>query len=158
MKPADLVTVTSKRTFVLYPALVALEQRLSRRRLHPAWIPLLLWGYLQFRLSGNYRTRFGGGGPGVAVPPERIVEDGIYRYTRNPMYLGHLIFMTGLTGLTRSPLAALVLAVNVPWFDRHARQDEQRLGELFGAEYVTYRDRVPRWLPGLPGSAQTHRD
>jgi len=151
MKLRRLLSSTSKRTFVLYPGLVALEQGLRRRPLHLAWAPLLPWGYLQYRLSGNYRTRKGGGGPGIAVPPERIVDSGLYGYTRNPMYLGHLIFLTGLTGLTRSPMAAFLLAVNLPWFDRHARQDEERLLHLFGADYASYRDRVPRWLPGLPG-------
>lgn len=148
MRLPGLIRKTSRRTFVLYPTIVGLEHLLSRRRLHPAWSPLLLWGYMQYRLSGNYRTRLGRGGPGLEVPPERIVEEGIYRFTRNPMYLGHLIFMTGLVGLTRSRLAALLLAVNVPWFNRRAQQDEERLHQLFGPEYVAYRDRVPRWLPG----------
>ena len=152
MKLPRVLSSTSKRTFVLYPALVALEQWRAGRPWHLAWAPLLPWGYLQYRLSGKYRTRKGGGGPGVAVPPERIVDTGLYRYTRNPMYLGHLVFLTGLTGLTRSPLATLLLAVNLPWFDHHARQDEERLLHLFGASYADYRDRVPRWLPGLPGS------
>jgi protein-S-isoprenylcysteine O-methyltransferase Ste14 len=57
---------------------------------------LLAWGYLQYHLGGVYRTHNGGGGPGVEIPPDKIVDTGIYGLTRNPMYLGHLIFMTGL--------------------------------------------------------------
>src|SRR6266478_3878910 len=56
-------------------------------------LPLVAWGYLQYLLVGRYRLRQGGGGPGMAAPPQRIVAQGPYRYTRNPMYLGHLIFM-----------------------------------------------------------------
>jgi protein-S-isoprenylcysteine O-methyltransferase Ste14 len=66
------------------------------------------------------------------------------------MYLGHLVFLAGLALTTRSPIAAGALAINVPWFDRHAQRDEERLTELFGEAYTAYRDRVPRWLPGLP--------
>ena len=48
--------------------------------------------------SGPDRRARGGGGPGIEKPPDRIVTDGAYRYVRNPMYLGHLIFMAGTGG------------------------------------------------------------
>lgn len=145
-----LFTSTSRRTFVLYPATVAVEQLRSRRPLHWRWMPAMAAGYLQYRWAGRYRTAMGGGGPGQGNPPERIVETGVYAWTRNPMYLGHLLFLAGLTLTTRSPLAAAILAVNLPWFHRHARRDEARLAERFGGEYERYRDRVPRWLPRKP--------
>ena len=37
-----------------------------------------------------------GDATGMDVPPQRIISQGPYRFTRNPMYLGHLIFMAGL--------------------------------------------------------------
>ena len=75
--------------------------------LHYWFLPMLLWGFLQYRLCGLYRIKHGGGGPGLQTLPERLVSAGPYAYTRNPMYLGHLIFLTGLTsawnlGLLRS--------------------------------------------------------
>ena len=143
------LTSTSTRTFVVWPVVVAAEQLVARRRVRPAWLPLLGWGYLQYRWSGTYRTRVGGGGPGMKRPPERIVTTGIYGITRNPMYLGHQIFLAGLALATRSPLAAALFAAHVPWFDAHAREDERGLQERFGAPYEAYRDAVPRWLPGL---------
>ena len=60
----------------------------------------MIWGYLQYRLCGKYRTTRGGGGPSPEVPAERLVSTGLYAYTRNPMYLGHLF---GLSGLSFSP-------------------------------------------------------
>ncbi|MPZ72578.1 MAG: hypothetical protein GEU74_05000 [Nitriliruptorales bacterium] len=138
---------TSTRTFVLWPALVAAEQLLSGRALRPRWAPLLAWGYLQYRWSGAYRTRVGGGGPGMSRPPERVVTSGIYRWTRNPMYLGHQIFLAGVALATRSPLAVALFAVHVPWFDARARDDERALEAQFGATYDAYRRTVPRWLP-----------
>ncbi|MBW3619298.1 MAG: isoprenylcysteine carboxylmethyltransferase family protein [Actinobacteria bacterium] len=146
-----LVTSTSRRNFVTTPAVVALEQVAARRRVDLRWTLLLLWGYAQYRWAGDYRNARGGGGPGQSgPPPERLVDTGPYAWTRNPMYLGHLVFLTGLTLTTRSPLAALALVGNIPWFDRHARRDEERLTELFGQAYLDYREHVPRWLPRRP--------
>src|SRR3954451_1746205 len=89
---------TPRRTFVLYPLIVIAFELITRRgslSIEPLGAVLLLWGYAQYRWSGIYRTRCGGGGPGLDKPPQRLVTSGIYRYTRNPMYMGHLIFMAG---------------------------------------------------------------
>ena len=110
---------------------------------------LLVWGYLQYRLVGRYRLREGGGGPGLSVPPERLVTEGPYRYVRNPMYLGHLIFFAGVALTLRSWIGAALFAVHVVWFHRRALRDETRLKELFGAAYADYAARVKRWIPGI---------
>jgi protein-S-isoprenylcysteine O-methyltransferase Ste14 len=142
---------TPTRTFVALPAVVLAEQALSRRPLRLGWTPMLAWGYLQYRLSGRYRIARAGGPPGLSQGrPDRLVTTGVYAVTRNPMYLGHLVFLAGLTALTRSPLALAVTAGLVPWFDERARQDHERLTALFGEPYTAYAARVPRWLPGLP--------
>ncbi len=141
---------TSTRTFVVWPALVATEQLLARRPLHHRWAPLLASGYLLYRGAGLYRTRVGGGGPGMSRPPERLVTTGIYGWTRNPMYLGHHIFLAGLALLTRSPLAVALVAAHVPWFGARAREDERVLAARFGGTYAGYRRAVPRWLPARP--------
>lgn len=142
---------TSTRTFAAVPAAVLAEQALSRRRLHPAGVPLMAWGYLQYRLAGSYRITRAGGPPGMSQGrPDQLVTTGPYALTRNPMYLGHLLFLTGLTLATRSPLSLAVTAALVPWFDERARQDHRRLVEMFGPAYEDYAARVPRWLPGLP--------
>jgi protein-S-isoprenylcysteine O-methyltransferase Ste14 len=138
---------TSTRTFVVLPAAVLTEQALARRPLRPRWLPLLLWGYLQYRLAGDYRITRAGGPPGLSQGyPERIITTGIYARTRNPMYLGHLIFLTGLALVTGSPLAIVALPILGPWFDRRAAHDERRLADRFGRDYEAYRDAVPRWL------------
>ena len=143
---------TSRRTFVLYPVCILAFEFLVRRGdlvFVPWGLPFLVWGYLQYRLSGQYRTRMGGGGPGLSNPPERIVDSGIYAYTRNPMYLGHLIFMTGLA-ITFWSLAALaLLAVHIPWYQRRVRGDEAHLTAMFGREFIDYTVRVKRWIPGV---------
>jgi len=114
-----------------------------------AGLPLIAWGYLQYRLVGRYRLRQGGGGPGMAAPPQRIVAQGPYRYTRNPMYLGHLIFMLGLALTFWSWFALILFALRAAWFQHRVLGDEARLAATFGAEYAAYRARVKRWVPGL---------
>ncbi|MDE3206594.1 MAG: isoprenylcysteine carboxylmethyltransferase family protein [Acidobacteriota bacterium] len=138
---------TSTRNFVAVPAVVLAEQALSRRHVRPAWATLAAWGYLQYRLCGRYRTARGGGGPGLSNPPVSLVTTGPHALSRNPMYLGHLIFLAALTVGTGSPLALAYTAWSLAWFDRRAAGDESRLAEHFGEEYLRYRERVARWAP-----------
>lgn len=143
---------TPNRTFVLYPILLCLlELAIQRGHLAVNWwgVPLLVWGYLQYRLTGRYRRRMGGGGPGTAVPPVRLVLTGPYRYTRNPMYLGHLIFLLGLALTLRSWAGLALFFIQAFWFHRRVVQDEVRLRELFGPDYSDYLHRVARWIPAL---------
>jgi protein-S-isoprenylcysteine O-methyltransferase Ste14 len=143
---------TSFRTFVLFPVLVvAWELALNRGRLRldPWFLPLLAWGYLQYRLVGHYRIRRGGGGPGMDTPPERLVTGGPFAFCRNPMYLGHIIFLAGLALALQSWLAAALAAATAVWFRFRVRRDERRLEERFGEPYRDYLARVKRWVPGL---------
>ena len=143
---------TSNRTFVVWPlALLAAEWALQGGppRINAWALPLLAWGYLQYRWVGIFRTRLGGGGPGLSNPPERIVEAGPYRWVRNPMYLGHLIFLAGLAVVLRSWLGLALFALHAVWFESRVRTDERGLLERFGEPYREYCGRVKRWIPGV---------
>lgn len=143
---------SSFRTFVLYPVLVvALELWLNdgRLRLQAWYLPLLGWGYLQYRLSGRYRLRLGGGGPGMDTPPERLVTSGPFALCRNPMYLGHLIFLAGLALSLRSWAGGALALGIATWLQFRVRRDEQRLAERFGEPYMQYCSRVKRWIPAV---------
>jgi hypothetical protein len=143
---------TPNRTFVLYPAIVLASRVLlgrRRGRIDLRFAPLLAWGYLQYRLVGGYRVERGGGGPGIIVPPHSLVESGPYAYTRNPMYLGHLIFLLGLALTFPSRVTAAILGANAVWFHQRVVEDEARLSAQFGPPYDAYRARVKRWIPGL---------
>ena len=149
---ARWLSSTSNRTFVLWPVVIFAAEAALQQGI--PWIeiwglPFLAWGYLQYRLVGNYRSREGGGGPGISVPPERLVSGGPYRYCRNPMYLGHLIFLAGLAFALDSWPAAALFVFHAVWFDRRVREDEARLSALFGDRYREYLARVKRWIPGL---------
>ena len=110
---------------------------------------MMIWGYLQYRLCGRYRVKHGGGGPGLETPPDRLVSTGIFAYTRNPMYLGHIIFLIGLTLTLQSWLAALITIGTALWFHLRVVGDEQKLVERLGDPYVVYLSEVKRWIPGV---------
>lgn len=156
MKPRGRIarwfSSTSNRTFIVWPIVIAALEALRQGGIpyiDPLALPLLAWGYLQYRWVGGYRTRHGGGGPGTSVPPERIVTTGPYRLMRNPMYLGHIIFFVGLALVFRSWIAAAVLGFHLFWFNERAKEDEARLASLFGDAYREYCRHVKRWIPGV---------
>lgn len=149
---AKWLSSTSNRTFVVWPAVVLLAEAALQQgepRIDPWGLPLLAWGYLQYRLVGNYRLYLGGGGPGVSIPPQRLVVAGPYRWSRNPMYLGHLVFLAGLALALHSWPGAAVFASHAAWFQRRVRADEARLSAQFGEPYRNYLARVKRWIPGV---------
>ena len=139
------------QTFLLLPLAVLLfELALGPLRIQPAGALLMLWGYAQYRLVGRYRVRLGAGGPGLSgAPPERLVESGVYRWTRNPMYLGHMLYMIGVAVLFQSWFGTAVAIARALWFHRRVLDDEKRLADLFGQPYAGYTRRVRRWLPRL---------
>lgn len=149
---AKWLSSSSNRTFILWPIVLLAAEALWQQgapRVNFWALPFLGWGYLQYRLVGVYRRREGGGGPGISIPPERLVTGGPYRFCRNPMYLGHLIFLAGVALALQSWLAAAVLVVHAAWFDRRVRGDEARLAARFGEPYRDYAARVKRWIPGV---------
>jgi protein-S-isoprenylcysteine O-methyltransferase Ste14 len=140
------------RTFALYPLVVAGTEWLLQGdppAIESACLPLLAWGYLQYRLVGIYRVSQGGGGPGMDNPPERLVTTGPFAWCRNPMYLGHVIFLTGLACSLQSWIGAAIAAAASFAFHLRVRRDEKRLAGQFGQPYLEYTARVKRWIPGL---------
>ena len=72
---------TPVRTFVVYPVMTIGWEFTARggTLVFNSWfLPLMMWGYLQYRLCGLYRIKHGGGGPGLERPPERLVATGPY--------------------------------------------------------------------------------
>ncbi|MFN2644382.1 MAG: isoprenylcysteine carboxylmethyltransferase family protein [Burkholderiales bacterium] len=143
---------TPVQTFLLVPlAVIAWELALHRTlRVQPWFALLMMWGYLQYRLCGRYRVRLGGGGPGLSgAPPERLVDSGAYAWTRNPMYLGHILYMIGVAVTFQSLFAAALAVARAVWFHFRVLRDERGLAVRFGEPFAAYRARVKRWLPGL---------
>lgn len=76
-----------------------------------------------------------------------LVSGGIYRFTRNPMYLGMLLTLVGWAAYLSNPLAILFLPLFVLYINRFQIGPEERiLASLFGAPYAAYMGKVRRWV------------
>ena len=111
-------------------------------------IPLWLIGtFIVLRCFWDFTFK-GRGTPAPIDPPKELVVTGLYRYVRNPIYVGALSIFLGhfLWFGFRSWLIYTVLA----FIGVHAfvvLYEEPTLKQKFGAAYEDYRKRVPRWIP-----------
>lgn len=80
-----------------------------------------------------------------------LMEDGPFRVTRNPMYLGMVLVSAGLALATGALVNLVFPAALAAWLDRACVGPEERfLAERFADEFAAYRRRAPRWI-GWPG-------
>lgn len=80
-------------------------------------------------------------------PTTAIIEDGPYRYSRNPIYLGMALVYAGLSLAAASP-AALVMLLPCLLVIRYyvIAREEAYLESKFGESYLQYKNRVRRWI------------
>ena len=118
--------------------------------LHPpvTWlglVPLVAGLILTSKGFGAFRRA------GTPVIPFRrstaLVTTGVYRLTRNPMYLGIALMLGGIAWLLGSVGALLPLPILV-WILEcgYIRAEEHFLEEIFGGTYRSYKSEVRRWL------------
>lgn len=108
-------------------------------------VPILFGVLLVLIAAGLFRRRkttinpFG--------EPSMVVQDGFYRFSRNPMYLGMLLVLVGI-GVWLGNVMSLLLApafvvIMTRWY---IVREERLLDARFGEQYRAYRRRVRRWL------------
>ena len=106
-----------------------------------AGVGIALAGSFTFRRAGTTVNPFK---PETATA---LVTSGVYRYTRNPMYVGLGLLLLGWAAYLCSIPAFLCLPVFIWYLDRFQIAPEERaLTALFGATYTDYQARVRRWL------------
>ena len=105
-----------------------------------AGVIVLVWCTVVFYVSGR-------GTLAPWSPPQRLVASGPYRFSRNPMYVGVTLILSGwgvlFWSLTLMVYSALVL---LAFHIRIIVGEEPWLKRTFGADWESYRARVPRWL------------
>lgn len=92
----------------------------------------------------------GRGTPAPFAPPQRLVVVGLYRYVRNPMYVGFATGWIGLWVVFGHASRAAILAVAAVALGVHlfvVFYEEPTLRGKFGADYEEYCRKVSRWLP-----------
>ena len=111
-----------------------------------ALLTLAGWAFL-LSCARDFAVR-GRGTPGPYDPPRRLVTSGLYKYVRNPMYIAVLTAIVGQAIWFHAPkiiaYAALVALMFHFWVVVY---EEPTLRQSFGADYLEYCRRVPRWIP-----------
>lgn len=80
-------------------------------------------------------------------PATKLVTSGIYRWTRNPMYLGLALLYAGIAILFDSLLALVLLVAVIAIVQSYViSREEAYLERAFGDEYRAYKARVRRWV------------
>ncbi|MFL5563215.1 MAG: methyltransferase family protein [Gemmatimonadaceae bacterium] len=137
--------------FLILPGTVAflvpLMMRPSGGRVHLAGISLLvagtgllLWCVRDFYVAGR-------GSLAPWAPPENLVVIGLYRLSRNPMYLAVLIILCGWAATFASRTLWIYAAcVAVGFHLRVLFGEEPWLARTHGPQWTAYRARVPRWI------------
>jgi protein-S-isoprenylcysteine O-methyltransferase Ste14 len=144
--------------FLLYAGIPWLGFQLDRILALPpmpaviSWIglPLLVIGALGLGWCFQLLVLRGRGTPNPRMPPQALVTEGPYAWTRNPIVLSHAAALFGLClFLGTWSGAVLVLLLSIP-VHFALRQEEKSLELRFGEAYVAYRASVPRWIPRRP--------
>ena len=133
---------------------------ITRWRMQPPFL-----GFYGFRVIGDLMiaagtavvldsfARFalqGLGTPAPILPTRHLVVSGLYRYVRNPMYVGVLGIVLG-QGLLLGDGRLFAYGVLL-WLGVHVfviGYEEPTLRRTFGTEYEVFRRNVPRWIPRL---------
>ncbi len=121
------------------PAPAVFSARIPALLIGTGGFAMMMWAWWQFRERQ------------VAICPtektDDLITDGVYRYTRNPMYLGMTLMLAAVatgTGLVPfyASAAAFVLVIDRVF----CPYEEQKLARAFGQSYLAYRRRVRRWI------------
>lgn len=111
-----------------------------------AQMALISFGVFTYLLCAMRFAVEGHGTPDPLAPPKRLVTGGLYRFTRNPMYIGIPIALAGEAWWLASPaMAAYAAIVTVAFHLRVVMYEEPTLRRLFGSEFDAYCARVRRW-------------
>ncbi len=78
--------------------------------------------------------------------PGTLVVDGVFRYSRNPSYLGILLTGLGALLIEVNLLMLVFLLAMFAVFNLEVSREEARLAEQFGESYLSYKKATRRWL------------
>lgn len=163
MTPTAGLLARALLAFLLLPALVAflVPWLLAPReaRFAPTAVPilvlgagLLLWCVRDFYVAGR-------GTLAPWAPPIHLVTVGLYRVSRNPMYVAVVIILSGWAfGFRSRELTLYAASIALAFHVRVVVYEEPWLARTFGADWLGYRARVPRWVGRVGRGRGEQRD
>ena len=111
-----------------------------------AGVPLLIGGICFVAVAASAFSRVGT----PVVPFEKstvVVTSGLFRFSRNPMYLGMVMALVGVALFLGSAAAFIPIPIFVYLIQyQFISPEEEFLEELFGEEYLVYKGKVRRWI------------
>ena len=115
----------------------------------PGVVIMIIGGVIASLCAFNF-VIFGKGTPAPFDAPKEFVCSGLYKYVRNPMYIGGLFLFVGFAFLNRSVsmflfvfLWLIIINAVVVFYE------EKTLEKHFGRTYLDYKNKVNRWLPSI---------
>lgn len=110
-------------------------------------IPMLFGVFMYIRCAWSFAS-LGKGTPAPIDPPKKLVVQGMYKYARNPMYIGALFILIGEAFFFSSLLLSIYTVLMFMCFHLFVVvYEEPVLRARFGDSYRKYCDSVPRWIP-----------
>jgi len=79
--------------------------------------------------------------------PDELITEGILRYVRNPMYFGILLIYVAFLFLSISLISIGVFVIVFLVYNWMVNFEENILENMFGEEYLSYKKKVPKWVP-----------
>ena len=113
------------------------------------WIlgALIFLAGIVLNIGGFITQKRAGTDPIPFNPSTRIVAHGLYRFTRNPMYIGFALWTLAAAILVNSIWTLLAVPIGLVLVDQLVvRREERYLERKFGDEYLSYKRRVRRWI------------
>ena len=116
-------------------------------------IPMAIGAAIYLRCAWDFASA-GKGTPAPIDPPKLLVVRGLYRFVRNPMYVGVLLALLGEALFFRSLAILVYAAIAFTWEHLFVVfYEEPALRRKFGESYSDYLARTPRWIPRFNNSA-----
>ncbi|HXH19364.1 MAG TPA: isoprenylcysteine carboxylmethyltransferase family protein, partial [Chitinophagales bacterium] len=76
----------------------------------------------------------------------KLITTGLFRYSRNPIYLGMVLALLGVFLIAPTALILLILVVCYVLMQIQIRLEEEHLIKLHGQAYLDYKKKVRRWI------------
>ena len=151
LKSALFTLVVPGTVAVLVPFLLAGDRAVTSGAMLGLAVVLFALGLgLYLRAVWDFAV-LGKGTPAPIDAPKRLVVQGIYRYTRNPLYISMLTVIAAWAALFGTAVLLAYAGVLFVVYSLFVRlHEEPRLARVFGEEYAAYTQQVGRWLPRLP--------
>lgn len=77
---------------------------------------------------------------------KKLIVQGPFKISRNPIYLGIIIALLGYSIALRSMLLPIIVGLAIWYFNRAINKEEKLLENNFGKSYIQYKKRVPRFF------------